>query len=301
MRTQLGHSFLILLLFITCTASLAVTPRRAGKAKAQPVVKDEISLDKMDDADIQAAWERERRTRWTMPGLATSVPSGYGADWGIVYAGIFFASRTLAGNPISDGSVFGGFGLGSAKDLLGLDVSYAVTDLDPFLADSTLSLKLHRYLGAGFAVAVGSESLFIFGEGIDGVANYYGAVSKSIVLKTGDWKWFSALLMTVGMGSGRFQSWQDAQDRKNGIGAFGSLGVRVQDPLGISLGWAGSSLDAGVSVTPFRSFRMTINLGFRNLYTSYGPGLPKIFDLSLVYGDSIFEDTFPFFSGRPAR
>ncbi len=298
-------SLLILPLLCALLQAEEIPARRKLRMKAQPKqqpTSTEYDLSNIEDADLQAAWEREKKTRWSMPGLGVSAPGGFGANWGDVYAGVFFASRTLSTtSQISDGVVFTGFGIGNSDKWLGIETSYTVTDLDPFLKDSTLSFKVHRYLGKNWSVAVGAESAFVFGEGIDGVENYYLCLSKAITLKEKEEAWFSSLLFSAGAGTGRFRPYQDQLSFKNSIGYFASAGVRVLQPFGISLGWSGYGADLGLSITPFRSFRMTVNLGYKNILTTYGPGLPRVFDLSLVYSDSFFEDTFPFFSARANR
>jgi len=296
--------FLLILSFLSGTAfseSRSAKSRKKVAKAAAAEQDDNLSLGVIEDADLRAAWDREKKTRWTTPGMGISAQSGFGADWGTLYAGATFASRTLFPKAIADGAVFVGMGFGDSINLIGLEVNYAVTDLDPFLKDSVMAGKLHRSLGYGFAVAVGLENALVFGEGILDVQTAYLALSKVFYLKSSESAWFNSVLLNAGVGNGRFRDFEAQLGGPSGVGVFGSAGIRVNSVIGVSLGWSGYSLDGGLSFAPFRSFRTTINLGYRNIMTNYGPGLPRVFDLSIVYADSFKESTFPFFSSRVNR
>src|SRR5687767_8169871 len=67
------------------------TPQRKPKPRAKPLAP--LDLEDIVDADLKAAWEREQRTRWTFPSTSVTSPVGFGAPWGLIYAGINFQSR----------------------------------------------------------------------------------------------------------------------------------------------------------------------------------------------------------------
>jgi len=302
---KLSFAFLLVNFLMTCAVGEPAR-RRIPRAKKAPV---EVNLDDVPDADVIAAFERESRTNWTTPSMGVSVPGGFGADWGYLYSGVQFSSSTFLRNvgdpPIADGLVFAGFGLGNAQELVGLETGITVTDVDPFLEDWSIGFKLHRVLPKGFGIAVGVESAVFFGagvgDGIDSAGSYYAALSKYFVLQPSEMDWFSSVLLTAGVGIGRFRSWEDQIAKKKSVGYFGSVGLRVLGPLAVSAAWTGFGADFGVGIAPFRSFRLNISLNYRNAYFPGNPKVPTIFELVLVFSDSFKENTFPFFNAQATR
>jgi hypothetical protein len=70
---------------------LAVAEERFKKDTKPKPVKEEppdFDLRSVQDVDLQAAWDREAKTRWSSPSLGVSVPGAFGADWGFLYGGL---------------------------------------------------------------------------------------------------------------------------------------------------------------------------------------------------------------------
>ncbi len=85
-------------------------------------------------------------------------PAAWGAAYGVAFAGAGLTDRSPYLDS-TDGVVSLGVGLGDPVLTLGLAVTTTMSDLSE-ANNFSLSFKLHRYLGAGPAIAVGGESLF---------------------------------------------------------------------------------------------------------------------------------------------
>lgn len=178
------------------------------------------------------------------PALAHGVPTAYGADWGDVFWGGGFQRYLGPRIPErNDGAVFVGVGLGHARKLVGIELTYAAYDLmDGTLGDGSFSLKLHRRLYEDWAIAVGVEDLMRYGEWISKSA--YVVVSNRFTL-------FGAprIGASIGIGDGRFNSMDNLLDRKNEASVFGSLGLLLTQKTGLVATWYGQDLSLGMSFT----------------------------------------------------
>src|SRR5688572_9795413 len=116
------------------------------------------------------------------PGSSASSPSAYGANWGNGFIGVGGQARTrFTPSQLPDGSAVVGFGLGNARDFLGLEV--AVTSLSTFRqgfgTNYAASFKIHRSLPKNMGFAVGWENA-VHNAGTDGGRSLYGVVSSVI-------------------------------------------------------------------------------------------------------------------------
>lgn len=218
---------------------------------------------------------------WTNPGINISSPAGYGAQWGNVAVGAGYQSRIRNGNA-SDGSIGLGFGVGDSAKYVGLETNVAVlsvTGNDAF-DRGAVSFKLHRQLPAGFGIAFGRESSIIWG-GTDGGRSWYGTLSKVWYLKDPS-QWLSAVTLTAGLGDGRFRKEKDALAGKDVISPFGSIAVRIHQPVALIADWSGQDLSLGFSITPIRSLGLYINPSVTDLTRTAGDGARFI--LGVGYG-----------------
>jgi hypothetical protein len=216
---------------------------------------------------------------WTFPGITVSSPSGYGAQWGQVFVGGGYQSKTR-GTTSSDGSIGIGLGLGDPAEYVGLEASVSVYDVSDF-NNGGLNLKLHRQLPYMLSVAVGSEALASWGTN-SGIRSFFGSVSKIFFLNPDPSEWFSALTLTAGVGNGRFLSTTNlanslltgARDGKGtGVNVFGSASIRIKEPVAFIADWTGQDLNLGLSITPIRTLGLFIN--------------PSIADVTKTAGNSI--------------
>ena len=211
---------------------------------------------------------RRRRNRG-IPGSSISTPTAFGADWGDVFAGGSFQERTRF-TQTADGAVGLGFGLGDAEKLVGLELGVAFVDLEgDTFQDGGFSFKVHRLLPFGFAIAGGVENVVTFGDP-DGDQSGYGVVSKIFQFNDPSQP-FSALTTSVGFGGGRFRAEDDLDE--DVVNVFGSLGLRVFEPVSAVVEWSGQDLNAGLSIAPFRNFPLVITPAAADITDNAGDGV----------------------------
>ncbi|WP_250123652.1 S-layer homology domain-containing protein [Chroococcidiopsis sp. CCMEE 29] len=218
-----------------------------------------------------------------IPGSSVGSPSAFGAEWGDLFAGVSFQSRTRFTNA-ADGAVVAGFGLGNARTAVGLEVAVTVFDLlDNTFERGGVSFKVHRILGEGLAIAAGVENAIIWGES-DTDSSAYGVVSKIFRFRNPA-EPFSSLTVNLGLGGGRFRSEDDVFDGNDTINVFGSVGLRVVEPVSVIADWTGQDLNLGASIVPFRNIPLTITPAVADVTNNAGDGAR--FVLSIGYGLSL--------------
>jgi hypothetical protein len=206
----------------------------------------------------------------TAPGITIINPSGYGASWGNAGIGIGFQERVRFRDE-ADG-VFGvGFGLGNAYKNVGLQVGISFVDLSSPWRDGAINLKLHKRLPEDFAVAVGVQGATTWGE-TDGGSSVYGVTTKRFVLQEDRTKPFSEIYTSVGVGGGQFRSESDINDGVESIGVFGSLAVKVAEPVGFVAEWTGQDLTIGTPFVPFRNLPLVVVPAVTDITGSAGNG-----------------------------
>ena len=196
-------------------------------------------------------------------------PSAYGKSWGRASVGLGLQSRARYTNK-ADGVTGFGFGLGNAKESVGLDVSIGVVDLSNF-QDGSISLKLHTQLKNDIAVAVGVKNLVTFGS-TDGGTSAYGVITKMFRLQDSENKPFSRLYLSTGIGNGQFRSESDIKNKIDSIGIFGSVAVKVVQPVNAIIEWSGQDLGLGLSIAPFKKIPLVITPGITDITGKAGDG-----------------------------
>ncbi|MDZ8055164.1 MAG: hypothetical protein RMX68_026355 [Aulosira sp. ZfuVER01] len=230
---------------------------------------------------IPAVFRKKRSSSVTSPGITIQTPSAYGKSWGSASVGLGLQSRTRF-TDTADGVIGFGIGFGDAQKSVGLDVSLGIVDLDN-LQDGTLSFKLHRRLPDDFAVAVGVKNFVTFGE-TDGGTSAYGVVTKMFRLQDSDRKSFSRLYVSAGIGGGQFRSESDMRNKVDSIGVFGSVALRVAQPVNAIAEWTGQDLTLGLSITPFKNIPLVVTPAVTDITGNAGDGSRFIFGIG--YGIS---------------
>lgn len=230
---------------------------------------------------IPAAFRKKRTGGVTSPSVTIQTPSAYGKSWGSASVGLGLQSRTRF-TDTADGVIGFGIGFGDAQKSVGLDVSLGIVDLDN-LQDGTISFKLHRRLPEDFAVAFGVKNVLTFGE-TDGGTSAYGVVTKMFRLQDSDTKSFSRLYVSVGIGGGQFRSESDINNKVDSIGVFGSVALRVAQPVNAIAEWTGQDLTLGLSITPFKNTPLVISPAVSDITGNAGDGARFIFGIG--YGFS---------------
>ncbi len=228
----------------------------------------------------------------TAPALGLNVPSGFGSEWGQVFAGIGYQASTRPVPPSTepndeDGAFAVGMGFGDPQDAVGLEATYASfgTFRSGAFSTGSVSFKLHRRLGNTSSVAVGVENLIQYG-GADGQTSYYGTVTNVFNLTEDPTDAFSRLVVTAGLGSGRFREFQDTVEGNDTINVFGSVGLQIAEPVSLLAAYTGQTLTIGTSVAPFANIPLVITPSVTDITSDFIDS-PR-FVITIGYGDRLF-------------
>jgi hypothetical protein len=216
------------------------------------------------------------------PSASISTPIGFGANFGQIFGGFGFQSRTRFTNE-ADGGLALGVGLGEPQKIVGLDVTMAILSLFGDNAGrGSFSFKIHRSLPEGFAVALGFENAIRWGE-TDAGSSIYGVVSKFFQFTETTEEPLSQLTLSLGVGGGRFRSEGAIEDGVNSLGVFASAGLRIVEPVSAIVEWSGQDLNAGISLIPFPKVPLTINLAGADLTGNAGDGARFVMSIGYNY------------------
>ncbi|MDZ8052647.1 MAG: S-layer homology domain-containing protein [Aulosira sp. ZfuVER01] len=219
----------------------------------------------------------------SIPGSSVTSPTAFGAEFGDVFAGASYQSRTRYFAHRDDGGLVFGFGLGERQKVaLEVAVSSFSTFRQGFFNNGGVSFKLHHSFSNGMAIAAGVENAIMFGSP-DAGSSVYGVVSKIFPLKNDPTQPFSSVTVSLGVGGGRFRSEQDVINRIDSVNVFGSVGVRVLEPISLIADWTGQDLTVGASIAPFRNFPMVITPAVADITGNAGDGARFILGVGFGY------------------
>ena len=215
------------------------------------------------------------------PSITIINPSAYGASWGTAGVGVGFQQRARFREE-SDGVMGFGFGLGNPRKNIGAQIGVSLVDLSSPLRDGTINLKLHRRLPEDFAVALGVQGLTTWGD-TDGGSSVYGVVTKRLKLRQDRTKPFSEIYTTLGAGGGQFRSESDIENGNENIGIFGSLAIKVIQPVGLVAEWTGQDLTIGVPIVLFRKLPLVVVPAITDITGSAGDGTRFVFGFGYTF------------------
>ena len=203
-----------------------------------------------------------------------TVPTGWGAAFGSVFAGGGFTDR-VPHSDAADGGISAGVGLWDPILYVGVQASVAVSDLSEF-SNFSAGIKVHRDVGSGWSIAVGAENLFVEEEETDlDSQSYYVAASHTFqgFGRAG----VGRLYLTVGAGTGRFADKSPIDVRAgNGEDAsvvFGSLAVEVFEGANLIGEWNANNLAVGAGFTiPNDVLPVSFTLALVDLTDNSGDG-----------------------------
>jgi hypothetical protein len=211
-----------------------------------------------------------KQTYQTSPSITIINPSAYGASWGSAGIGLGYQERARFTDE-SDGVIGLGFGLGDAQKNIGVQIGVSLVDVSSPFSDGAINLKLHRRLPKDFAVAIGVQGLTTWGN-TDGGSSVFGVATKRFKLRQDRTKPFSELYTTVGVGGGQFRSESNINEGNENVGVFGSLAVKVIQPIGFVAEWSGQDLTLGIPLVPFRKVPLVIVPSVTDVTGSAGDG-----------------------------
>ena len=288
------------------TAQAEATNKESVEYPSLPSV-EEIQLLQEDLRNLSVP-EPVRQRRRAYPSLTIYNPSGYGAHRGQVYIGASIQSRSRFSGPREELGVFGGgkrdgiagigFGVGDARESVGVQVSYTAASFGGSRAPLSggLNAKVHKQFGKGWAAAVGGEGIINFGrlpedddeiEFNDFEGTYYGVVSYTIPLREDFDHAFSRLTLTGGAGTGRFRTMDQIINGESAVGVFGSAALQVLPSTTVITEWTGQDLAVGASFAPFPNFPIVVTPAIRDL-AGEGDGTPRfILGIGMSVSDAI--------------
>jgi hypothetical protein len=236
----------------------------------EPVDSSEVKKVKSQLQDIRS---RNFTPSRGVPSLTIANPYGFGADRGF-YSSLSYQTDTRFGNE-SDGDATMGFGagFGDAKKAVGAELSYTLASFgnNRDFGTGGFNAKLHRQIGEGWGVAAGWNSFLSIGDENDLDDSLYLVTTKIFKTREDLNSPFSRIAGTVGVGNGQFRTQDALENGDDGFNVFGGLAFRVAQPISFLTEWTGQDLALGLSVSPFRTVPLTVNLGVRDL-TGAGDG-----------------------------
>ncbi len=203
-------------------------------------------------------------------------PSAWGAAYGMVFAGAGLTDRSPYLES-TDGVLALGVGLGDPVLALGVQLTTTMSDVSE--SDNfSVSFKVHRYLGAGTAIAVGGESLFTNDALADDLGESFYAVISHTLQGVASRPGVGRLHASLGVGSGRFAntSPRDISEgkREDGTRVFGNVAVEVHPDVNLVAEWSGINLHAGASfAVPIAGQIIGLTLGLADLTGYSGDGI----------------------------
>jgi hypothetical protein len=226
------------------------------------------------------------------PGSSSGTPTAYGAEFGDVFFDAGYQQRArytrdLPWRQGSDGWVGLGFGLGNSRRSLGIELAFTSfsTIRSGFFRTTSFSFKVHRALPWNLAVAYGWDDA-IHSSGTDGGSSQYGVLTSYIRTRESSESPFSSVTLSVGVGNSRFLPEQAFYDGRNGVNAFGSIGVRVFSPISLLADWTGQDLMLGASIVPFARVPLFITPSFADVTGNAGDGARFVLGVGMNFNFS---------------
>jgi hypothetical protein len=248
------------------TKSIGSSPivAQTDNSWSEPVDSSEVEKVKSQLQDIR---NRNFTPSRGVPSLTIANPYGFGADRGF-YSSLSYQTDTRFGNE-SDGDATMGFGagFGDAKKAVGAELSYTLASFgnNRDFGTGGFNAKLHRQIGEGWGVAAGWNSFLSIGDENDLDDSLYLVTTKIFKTRENLNSPFSRVAGTVGVGNGQFRTQDALENGDDGFNVFGGLAFRIAQPVSFLTEWTGQDLAMGLSVSPFRTVPLTINLGVRDL------------------------------------
>jgi hypothetical protein len=216
------------------------------------------------------------------PGSTAGGPTAFGADFGDAYSGLAFSNRRPT-NDTADAAFSTGFGLGDARRTVGLEVNVSSGSIAKFGSNGDLGLKLHRNLPGNAAIAVGFDSGITWGKANrDTVSTVYGVATKVFQLNPKNAVNKMPLTVSLGIGGGRFRSYNTLDAGGNNLGVFGSLGLQVAPQASVVSTWTGRDLNLGMSFVPVKSMPIFVTAAAANVLRNHDNN--TLFTLSVGVG-----------------
>lgn len=229
----------------------------AGSAQAGSITDLGLSLEQVRSLNAQLT------APVTAPGIAFGSPTGYGAGWGQLFAGVGGQTVDSSDEDV-DGSALLGFGLGDPNRYLALEAAMNIISLQDSFGDAgSWGFKLHHVFGDRSAFAIGIAETGGWGDASETDSSTYAAYSRVLELDPDTPKRPLTLAYNVGVGNERFAAVGDD------FGAFGSIALSWHRQASVIADFNGRDLGVGVSAVPFYRIPLVVTAGLINLTERY--------------------------------
>jgi hypothetical protein len=236
----------------------------------RPTTARAVTLYVPDLNDLELEQERLRaletfRGDGRSPGLTILSPTGFGVDNWTPFIGATFQSETRYSN-VSDGGMVFGVGLGDAREAVGVEVSYTVASFGTNRDFGTggFNVRIHRRFSEDFAGAIGWNGIITTGD-VDFEDSVYGVLTKIFTLNEDITEPFSRIAVNAGIGNGMFRTEDAVDDGDDTLGVFGSVAIRLAEPVSLITEWTGQDLAIGLSIAPFPNSNFVITPAIRDI------------------------------------
>ncbi len=255
------------------------TPRTGDRPSRESLEKQWL-LPTPPDVDVTVPQQVQRvgSQRRVAPSSSIISPTAFTARWGQAFTGAGFQERTRYTDS-SDGAISTGFGVGDPRKNIAFQTTITVLDLfsnrdydDGFMKRGSFSFKAGRIVANDWMVAVGIENAIVWGF-TDAGTSVYGVASKTFNFKESTAEPLSRLTVSLGLGNGRFRTEDDFNNDRNTVNVFGSVGLRIAQPVSAIADWSGQDLSLGVSVVPLPNIPLVISPALTDITGSAGDGV----------------------------
>lgn len=213
---------------------------------------------------------RSNPKAYMVPSLAAGIPSGFVANSGQLYLGLFGSTSDRL-RPEADGAMFVGLGLGDPAKNMAFEVDWNIGSMRSFNRNGSIDVKMGRYLFQDannvFGFQIGLLSAGQYGPDQNVPTNYEGAVSWVTRLRPEGGEDDKLLMITVGAGGNRFGYGETGTE-----GVFAGAGVKVFPNLGISAAWSGKGANLMAAYVPFRDFPFQFVVGAGDIFNQTPSG-----------------------------
>lgn len=199
-----------------------------------------------------------------VPGVAASSPIGYGPSSRDVFAGIGYQNSTGTDGD-SDGAISVGTGFLDPNKIVGIEatITSVSTVRSGFGARMLGGVKVHKILANNWGVGVGVEGIRLNGDEFDTEESYYVAATNQFKLR--DAALFNQATFNIGVGNGRFQSFDSFQQGDDNVGVFASTALRINYFSSAIIDYTGQQINAAMSFAPFQKLPAVVTASLNDL------------------------------------
>jgi hypothetical protein len=181
-----------------------------------------------------------------LPGITSNIPNGLGGGQDSIVVGVGIWRYD---DGALDGLFGANIGVGDPMQNVAANIGLHFSDLSPFGKRGALNLHLHRRVSRSLSIAGGWEEAVHWGAtDSPGPSLYLVATKLFTNYRLEDiHRPFNRIMLTAGIGDGRFRSETDIESGNNAYNFFGGLAVNVSKNANLFTEWNGRALNLGAN------------------------------------------------------